>query len=435
MKFTKSLELQKKFNNIIPGGSHTYAKGDDQYPEFMPIYIDRGNGCHTWDIDGNEYIEYGMGSRTVTLGHNFEPTVKAAYTQMLKGNNFVRPAKIEFECAEIFLNMIDSAEMVKFAKNGSDVTNGALKIARAYTGRDMIGICANHPFFSVDDWFIGTTPMDSGIPESTKKMSTKFFYNDLESIEKMFAEFPNQIACIILEPEKYAPPKDDFLNKAKEICHNNGALFILDEMITGFRWHNGGAQKVYNVDPDMTTFGKAMGNGFAIAALAGKKEFMHLGGIYHKKERLFLISTTHGAENHALAATIATMKFYQQNDVVGVLNEQGRKLKEGVNKASQELGIEDKISIIGPNCCSVYTTRDGDGNPSQPFRTLFMQEQLKRGLLMPSSIVSYSHTDKDISDTVERMHDAMVVYKKALEEGVDKYLIGRPVAPVWRKFN
>jgi glutamate-1-semialdehyde 2,1-aminomutase len=435
MKFEESLKIQKKFNDLIPGGSHTYAKGDDQFPEFMPVYIDRGKGCHIWDIDGNEYIEYAMGLRSVTLGHNFEPVVKAAYKQILKGTNFGRPAKVELECAESFLSMIENAEMVKFSKNGSDSTNGALKLARAYTGRDMVGICADHPFFSVDDWFISTTPMNSGIPEIMQKMTSKFNFNDLESIEKMFSEYPNKIACIFLEPEKYEPPKDDFLNKAKEICHKNGALFILDEMITGFRWHNGGAQKVYNVVPDLSTFGKAMGNGFSIAALAGRKEFMDLGGIHHKKERVFLNSTTHGAETHALAATMATINFYQENDVIGVLQEQGRKLKEGVNKASMDLGIGDKVSIIGPNCCSVYTTRDQEGNPSQPFRTLFLQELMKRGLLMPSSIVSYSHSDKDIADTIVRMHDAMVVYQKALIEGIDKFLEGRPVAPVWRRYN
>lgn len=435
MNFTESLKLQKKFNALIPGGSHTYAKGDDQFPEFMPVYIERGEGCHIWDVDGNEFIEYAMGLRSVTLGHNFEPVVNAAYQQMLKGTNFGRPAKIELECAEAFLSLIDNAEMVKFSKNGSDSTNGAIKLARAFTGRDMIGICADHPFFSVDDWFISTTPMKSGIPKAVEKMTVKFHFNDLETIETMFAEHSGKIACIILEPEKYEPPKDDFLNKAKEICHKNGALFILDEMITGFRWHNGGAQKVYNVVPDLSTFGKAMGNGFSIAALAGKKEFMDLGGIYHKKERVFLNSTTHGAETHALAATIATIKFYQENDVIGYLNEQGKKLKESVNKASRELGMEDKISIIGPNCCSVYTTRDLDGNPSQPFRTLFIQELMKRGLMMPSSIVSWSHTDKDIADTVEKMQEAMVVYKKALDEGTEKYLAGRPVAPVWRKYN
>lgn len=435
MKLAKSLKLQKKFNALIPGGSHTYAKGDDQFPEPMPVYIDRGLGCHIWDVDGNEFIEYGMGLRSVTLGHNFQPVVEAAQKQMLKGTNFGRPAKIELECAEVFLDMIEGAEMVKFSKNGSDAINGALKLARAYTGRNLVGICAEHPFFSVDDWFIGSTPMNSGIPDVLQTLTKKFFYNDLESIEKMFADNPGKVACIILEPEKYDPPKDDFLNKAKEICHKNGALFILDEMITGFRWHNGGAQKKYNVVPDLSTFGKAMGNGFSVAALTGKREFMALGGIHHKKERVFLLSTTHGAETHSLAAAIATMEFYRDKDVVGFLDQQGSRLKEGVNKASRELGVEDKISIIGPNCCSVFTTKDQNGNPSQPFRTLFLQELMKNGLLMPSSIVSYSHSDVDIDETIKRMYEAMKIYKKALELGIEKFLIGKSVAPVWRKYN
>lgn len=206
-------------------------------------------------------------------------------------------------------------------------------------------------------------------------------------------------------------------------------------MITGFRWHLGGAQKMYDIVPDLSTFGKALGNGFAISALAGKREFMELGGLHHNKERVFLISTTHGAENHALAAAIANIRFFKENKVIERLDDQGRKLKEGVNQASEELGLSKHIRIIGPNCCSVYTTSDQDGKPSQPFRTLFIQECMKRGLLMPSSIVSYSHSDDDINHTVEMMAEAMVVYKKALEEGVDKYLVGRPVAPVFRKYN
>jgi glutamate-1-semialdehyde 2,1-aminomutase len=376
-----------------------------------------------------------MGLRSVTLGHNFEPIVSAAYAQMQKGNNFVRPAKIELDCAEEFLSVIDGADMVKFSKDGSDATNGAVKLARAHTGRDMVAVCANHPFFSVDDWFIGSTPMSAGIPEVVKSMTVKFFYNDIKSAEEMFAAHPGKIACVVLEAEKYAPPQDNFLHRLKDLCHKNGALFILDEMITGFRWHLGGAQKKYNIVPDLSTFGKAMGNGFAISALAGKREFMELGGLHHKKERVFLISTTHGAENHALAATIANIKFFKENQVIERLDEQGRKLKEGVNKASEELGTHQHVRIIGPNCCSVYTTSDQDGNPSQPFRTLFIQETMKRGLLMPSSIVAYSHSDKDIEETVEKIHDALVIYKKALDEGIDKYLVGRPVQPVFRKYN
>jgi len=435
MKLDESLRLQDRFNGLIPGGCHTYAKGDDQYPQFMPVYIDRGKGCHVRDVDGNEYIEYGMGLRTVTLGHAFKPVVEAARRQMCLGNNFVRPARIELECAEEFLATIDGAEMVKFCKDGSDATSGAVKLARAVTGRDMVAICGDHPFFSVDDWFIGSTAISAGIPACVKELTVKFRYNDLESVRELFARYPGKIAGVVLEAEKTEAPKDGFLSGLLELAHDNGALFILDEMITGFRWHLGGAQKKYGLVPDLSTFGKAMANGFALSALAGKREIMERGGLRHDKERVFLMSTTHGAENHALAAALATMRFYKDHPVIETLYARGRRLADGVNRASRELGLAEHVAIIGPDCCSVYTTRDADKKPSQPFRTLFLQETMKRGLLMPSSIVSYAHSDRDIDATIERIAEALVVYKKALADGIGKYLEGRPVRPVYRKYN
>jgi glutamate-1-semialdehyde 2,1-aminomutase len=434
MEFKESVRLQKQFNNLIPGGAHTYAKGDDQFPEGMAPYIVRGKGCRLWDVDGNEFIEYGNGLRAVAIGHAFDPIVDAVTEQLKFGANFGRPSIIELECAEEFLSIID-ADMVKFCKNGSDALDGGIKLARAYTGRDKVAMCANHPFFSVHDWFIGTTPMAGGVPETIKKLTTKFYYNDLPSVEKMFAENPGQIACVILEAHKYDDPIDNFLQKLKDLCHKHGAVFILDEMITGFRWHIGGAQKKFNVVPDLSTWGKAMGNGFAISALSGKREIMELGGLQHNKERVFLLSTTHGAETHAMAAAIATIKFYKENKVIERLYEQGTKLENGIMKASRDLNLQDKVMVLGPPCCSVYTSRDQDDQPSQPFRTLFMQETMKRGLIMPSTIISYSHSDADIAETVEKIYEALVVYKKALQEGIGKYLRGRPVQPVWRKYN
>lgn len=435
MKFTESIRLQPRFNDLIPGGAHTYAKGDDQFPEGMAPYIVKGKGCRVWDVDGNEYIEYGSGLRSVTIGHAIDPIVDAAVNQMKLGTNFGRPSTIELQCAEEFLNIIDGAEMVKFCKNGSDAEDGAVKLARAYTGRDMVGICASHPFLSVSDWFIGSTPMDSGVPRDVKNLTTKFYYNDLASAEKMFAKHPNKIACVVLEPEKLDPPVDNFLHKLQDLCQKNGTLFILDEMITGFRWHLGGAQKKFNIVPDLSTWGKAMGNGFAISALGGKREIMELGGLSHDKDRVFLLSTTHGAETHALAAAIATIQFYKKHNVIERLYEQGKKLEDGVMKASRDLNLQDKVAILGPPCCSVFTSRDENNQPSQPFRTLFIQETLKRGLLMPSSIVSYSHSDADIAETIDKIHEALVIYKKALNEGIEKYLHGRSIQPVWRKYN
>ena len=325
--------------------------------------------------------------------------------------------------------------MVKFAKNGSDATTAAIKLARAFTGRDLVAVCADHPFFSVDDWFIGSTAMAAGIPQTIRQGTLKFRYNNLASVEALFAQHPNQIACLIMEAETGESPADNFLHQVKRLCHQHGTLFILDEIITGFRWHEGGAQQCYDIQPDLSTFGKAMGNGFSVAALAGKREIMELGGLYHNKERVFLLSTTYGAETFTLAAAMATMKIYQQEPVVEHLHRQGEKLKRGLTQAAAALGLQDYFQIIGRPCNLVYATRDAAKERSQPFRTLFLQETIKRGLLMPSLVVSYAHSDADIQQTMDAIADALVVYRQALDEGIEHYLVGRSVAPVFRQYN
>jgi glutamate-1-semialdehyde 2,1-aminomutase len=435
MDFSKSRALQPKAHRLIPGGSHTYAKGDDQYPEQAPGFIVRGKGCHVWDLDGNEYIEYGMGLRAVTLGHAFDPVVEAAYKQMQLGTNFSRPAKIEVDLAEVMLEILDGADMVKFAKNGSDVTTAAVKLARAYTGRDLVAVCGDHPFFSVDDWFIGTTEVNAGIPEAVSRMTLKFGYNDLASLRQLFDQYPNQIACVVLEPETVAPPTPGYLAQVKQLCEERGAVLFFDETITGFRWHLAGAQKFHGVVPHLSAFGKAMGNGFAIAALAGKREIMRLGGLDHDLPRVFLLSTTHGAETHALAASLETIRIYRERQVVEFLWKQGERLRMLVNRSIAENRLEDFVELAGRPCNLIFLTHDQDQQRSQPFRTLFMQELIRRGVIGPSFVVSFSHSDADIDRTAEAVHGALRVYRKALDEGVEKYLEGRPIKPVYRKFN
>lgn len=431
----RSRELQAKAHALIPGGCHTYAKGDDQYPSIAPGFIERGLGCRVWDVDGNEYIEYGMGNRCVTLGHAFEPVVRAAQEEMHRGANFSRPAAIEVACAEQFLDMIEGAEMVKFCKDGSDATSAAVRLSRAYTGRDMVALCADHPFFSVDDWFIGTTAIDAGIPEAISQLSLTFRYNDLASVEALFAQNPGRIACVILEPAKYDDPQDKFLHRVRDLCHRNGAVFILDEMITGFRWHSGGAQKVYGIVPDLCTFGKALANGFALSALAGKRELMKRGGCYHEEERVFLLSTTHGAETHALAAAIATMQTYQREPVIETLYRQGQRLLDGLQQSIDRHALGDYVQVVGPPCALVHVTLDAAKQRSQEFRTLLMQELVRRGILATSLVVSYAHTDEDIDVTIDAWDEAMLVYRRALEDGVERFLIGPASKSVYRKYN
>jgi len=435
LDFSRSRARQQRAHRLIPGGAHTYAKGDDQYPEQAPAFIARGKGCHVWDLDGNEFIEYGMGLRSVTLGHAFEPVVQAAYSQMQLGVNFARPAGLEMDLAEATLDVIDGADMVKFAKNGSDVTTAAVKLARAYTGRDLIAICGDQPFFSTDDWFIGTAEFDAGIPQAIAKLTVKFHYNDLQSLRGLFDQFPNQIACVVLEAEASVPPVEGYLSQVKQLCEKNGTVLIFDEMITGFRWHLGGAQRFHGVVPHLSTFGKAMGNGFAIAALAGKREIMRLGGLDHGEPRVFLLSTTHGAETHALAASIETIRIYRERGVVEFLWKQGERLRKLVNQSIAENRLHGVFEVTGRPCNLVFATCDQEGNPSQAFRTLFMQEMIRRGVLAPSFVVSFSHSDTDIERTAEAISEAHAVYRKALDEGIGKYLQGRPVKPVNRRYN
>lgn len=428
--------LTERAHRLIPGGCHTYAKGDDQYPILAPGFITHGAGCHVWDVDGREYVEYGMGNRAVGLGHAYPAVVQAVQRELARGSNFTRPSPIEVACAEQFLALVDGADMVKFCSDGSDATSGAIRLARAYTGRDLVAICADHPFFSVDDWFIGTTAMSAGIPEATRRLTVTFRYNDLAGAKAMFEAHPRRIAAVILEPVRAQEPRDGYLQKLQELCAAHGALFILDEMITGFRWHNGGAQKLYGVVPDLATFGKALANGFSVSALAGRREFMRLGGLDHlDRPRVFLLSTTHGGETHALAAAIATMEVYRREGVIEHLHRCGSRLEAEVGQAIRRHGLGDQVKLQGPPCCLSYATSDADGRASQEFRSLFLQETILRGVLMPSLVVSYSHTDDDIDLTVRAIDGALEIYKCALDSGVDRYLVGRPSQTVYRGYN
>jgi glutamate-1-semialdehyde 2,1-aminomutase len=432
--FDRSIDLTERMHDVIPGGGHTYAKGDDQYPaDTLPI-LTRGLGCRVWDADGNEYVEYGMGLRSVALGHAFEPVVDAAIRQLPLGSNFGRPAAIELEAAETLLQMV-GGEMVKFARNGSDAVNAAVRLARAYTGRNRVIVCADHPFFSTADWFIGTTPINAGIPQAIAGLTSKFRYNDLASLEACFDEANGDVAAVVLEAETTTPPAPGFLASLVQLCRTRGALVILDEMITGFRWHNGGARAFHDIDVDLAAYGKALGNGFAVSALVGRRDVMELGGLRDPRPRVFLLSTTHGAEHAALAAACAVIRVYQQEPVIDTLWRQGERLASGIRHAVNLSGLDGYFDVIGRPCNLVYVARDLERKPSQAFRTLFLRETLLRGLLMPSMVVSYSHDDRTIDMTIEKVASALTTYKQALDSGIDQFLPGRPVQPVMRKFS
>jgi glutamate-1-semialdehyde 2,1-aminomutase len=419
-------------HDLIPGGAHTYAKGDDQYPAGMAPVIERGSGCRVWDVDGNEYVEFGSGLRANLLGHGFEPVLQAVRQAMGDGINFVRPHRLELAAAQRLVDLIPSAEMVKFGLNGSDTTTAAVRLARAYTGRDLIAVCRDHPFFSTDDWFIGTTAMSAGIPDDTKSLTLQFAYNDLDSLAEIFTANPGRVAAIMLEPETVQPPDPGFFAGLRRLCDEHGALLILDEMITGFRWHERGAQFVYGIEPDLSTFGKGLANGFPLAALTGRREIMRLGGFVDDADRVFLLSQTAGGQPWALAAMMAVIDTCEREQIADQLLQIGGELRRGVEEVVADAQLSDYFQLRGRDCNLVYTARDTAGEPSQAFRTLVLQEFIDHGILAPSFVVNASHDSTAIKQTVDAVAELMPVYRQALEHGIDHVLRGRHVRPTIR---
>ena len=445
------MNYSDRLHNVIPGGAHTYSRGDDQFPALAPPILARGKGAYVWDAEGRRYLDYGMGLRAVTIGYADERVNAAAIRQLENGVNLTRASLIELEAAEALVDLIPAADMVKFAKNGSNVTTAAVKLARAYTGRRHVCVPRQHPFFSFDDWFIGTTNIKRGIPSAHASLSLSFDYGDIGSLEALFEQHAGDIACVMMEPTEvtglrpnhsagHADASFDrtrnYLNQVRELAHRNGALLILDEMITGFRWHMRGAQAYYGVEPDLSTFGKGMANGYSVSALCGRRDIMDIGGIRTEgAERVFVMSTTHGAEMPSLGAFVETVKIYQEQDVVGHLWRYGEKLFEGLRSVSQSLGLSGHFDIDGSYISMNYVTKDADGVASLPMRTLFAQEMARRGILIPWIAVSLAHGEEELRLTLAAAEEALKVYRQALSDGWQKHLVGAPIKPVFRKTN
>ena len=268
-RYHNSELLLERALKSIPLGTQTFSKSKTQYPYGVsPYFIKKGKGSHVWDVDNNEYIDFINGLASVTLGYN-DPDVNAAVLEQLdNGVTFSLPHPLEFIVAEKIIEMVPCAEMVRFGKNGSDATAGAIRLARAYTHRDHVAVCGYHGW---QDWYIGATARNLGVPESTRRLTHTFTYNDIESLSVIFKQWPDKVAAVIMEPMNSTEPKDDFLLMVEELTHQNGALFIFDETITGFRYANGGAQEFFGITPDLATFGKGMSNGYPCQLLPERR--------------------------------------------------------------------------------------------------------------------------------------------------------------------
>ncbi|MCW8995183.1 MAG: aminotransferase class III-fold pyridoxal phosphate-dependent enzyme [Psychromonas sp.] len=420
----KSDELYKKALNLIPATTQTLAKGPQQNVKgIAPKYLVKGKGSHVWDVDGNEYLDFNMGIGPLSLGYAYDKVDEAIKKQLEDGITFSLMHPLEVEVAELLNKIIPNAESIRYSKVGADVTTAAIRVARAYTKRQKILCCGYHGWH---DWYISVTDRNAGIPQAVQDLTFTFNYNDIQSVMDSIDE---DTAAVILEPFVFEAPKDNFLQKLRDICTKNGTLLIFDEMWTGFRIALGGAQEFFNVKADLATFSKAVANGMPIAILAGRKDVMKV------LEKDVFFFTTFGGEALSLAAVIATVNEIKEKNVPAYLAKQGKKLKDGYNQIAKELEMP-YTKCIGYECRSLMTFDASAGNPLE-LKSLVQQEMIKRGILWGGfHNMSFSHSDKDVEYTLKAYKNVLPILKKAVNENnVRGYLKGEPVEPVFRKVS
>ncbi|MDZ4677659.1 MAG: aminotransferase class III-fold pyridoxal phosphate-dependent enzyme [Oligoflexia bacterium] len=424
-RYEKSLSLLTRATQTIPLGSQTFSKSKTQYPlGVSPYFIQKGKGCHVWDVDGNKYVDFVNGLCAVNLGYGDSDVNNAVRNQLEDGVIFTLPHPLEMQVAEKIKEMVPCAEMVRFGKNGSDATSGAIRLARAYTNRDHVAMCGYHGW---QDWYIGATARNRGVPKATRDLSHTFTYNDLSSLEKIFQEFPNQIAAVILEPMNVTEPKVGFLQGVKDLAAENGAVLVFDETITGFRFAKGGAQEFFGVTPDLATFGKGIANGFPVSAVAGKREIMKL------MEEIFF-SFTFGGETLSLAAALATMEKMQKEPVIEHFKTQGNKIIKGVEVLITKYDIGSYLSISGNPAWSFLNFKDKSQYSVWQIKTLFFQEIFLRGVLtLGTHNLSYSHKDEDITHLLKTYDEVFGIISQSINNGdLEKQLQCKPLEPLFK---
>ena len=421
---TKSDELYKIALDLIPATTQTLAKGPQQNVRgIAPKYLQKGKGSHVWDVDGNEFIDFNMGIGPLSLGYAYPKVDEAIKKQLEDGITFSLMHPLEVEVAQLINEIVPNAESIRYSKSGADVTSAAIRVARAYTGKEKILCCGYHGWH---DWYISVTDKNLGIPKSVENLSFTFNYNDIQSVKD---SIDPEVAAIILEPYVFEEPKNNFLQDLRKLCDENGILLIFDEMWSGFRIALGGAQEYFGVKADLATFSKAVANGMPISILTGKKEVMQV-----LDDKVFFY-TTFGGEALSLAAAKATINELRDKNVPKYLAEKGKLLKDGYNKIVEELSI-DYSKCIGYDCRSLITFDAKAGNPLE-MKSLVQQEMIKRGVLWGGfHNMSYSHSDADIEYTLNTYREVLPILKKAVEEkNVKGYLKGEPVVPVFRKVS
>lgn len=425
LKRERSDELWERALKVIPVGTQTFGKSPKQWAfGTAPNYLERGLGSHVWDVDGNEYIDYGMALGPIILGYNYPRVNDAIIAQLQDGSILSLNHPIEVELSELLTKLIPCAEMVRFGKNGSDGTAAAVRLARAYTNRDVI-LCSG--YHGWQDWYIGTTSRYRGVPQAVRDLTEQFPYNDIDALNALFDKYSGKVATVIMEPSNFEPPHDGYLEKVKELTHKNGAVLVFDEVLTGFRMALGGAQEYFGVIPDLAIFAKAMANGMPISALVGKSEIMQLfSEVFY--------SFTFASEMLSMAASIATIHELQEKEALRAIWERGGVFKQGCLELITEFGLEGKVSCTGYDVWHRFSFAGKDARETQVMETVFRQEVTKRGVLMrTSTFICYSHSARDIQLTLEAYGEALELISQALKRGnLEELLEGPVIEPVIR---
>jgi len=422
-KFTKSNKLFKEVSKVIPLASQTFSKSYLQFIKGQaPLFVTHAKGVKIWDVDGNEYIDFINGLLPVILGYQYKAVDEAIKKQLKKGIIFSLSSPLEYELAELLIKHIPCAEMVRFGKNGSDVTTGAIRLARAITGQEHVAVCGYHGWH---DWYVGSTARNLGVPKSTQKLTHKFIYNNIESLEKVLRK--HKIAAVIMEPMNYIEPENNFLQKVKALTHKYGALLIFDEIITGFRFDLGGAQKLFGVTPDLATFGKSMANGMPISALVGKKKYM-------KKVDDIFYSFTMGGEALSLVAAIATINELEKKKVIPYIWKLGKYLQDSTNKLLEENNLDSIIKVQGKPCWQVFIIKSHKKYTGMEIKSYIQQEVLQAGFLwFGQHNMNYGHKRKDCDLLLKSYKKIFTDLKKLLaSKKLKENLKGEPITNIFK---
>lgn len=425
VRYARSEAQLERARKTIPLGAQTFSKSITQYPYgISPYFAARAKGSKLWDVDGHEYVDFVNALAAVTLGYCDPDVDDAVQAQLAHGEIYSLSHAIEAEVAELICATVPSAEMVRFGKNGSDATAAAIRIARAATGRDHVLTCGYHGW---QDWYIGSTSRNKGVPQAVRDLIHAFPYNDVAALDAKLDELNGQVAAVIIEPMNVVEPIPGYLEQVKAATHRAGAILIFDETITGFRFALGGAQELFNVTPDLTTLGKGLANGFPLSAVCGRCELML------ELEEVFF-SFTMGGEALSLTAAKAVISKLLREPVIPTLRKRGTEIIDGLAKLISQHGANHFLSISGDPTWSFLLIRDTPKASSPEIKTLFLQEVFARGILcLGTHNMSYSHAREDVEALLAVYDEVLPILVESVESGaIRDRLRCAPLIPLFK---